>query len=195
MPDWDERYRRGEHASIAPSRLLVRVADMLATNGGRRALDIACGAGRHAIFLAERGWQVTAVDASPVGIELTKQRARERGVTVETIVANLERGEFTITPDAYDLICVFYYLQRNLFPHIRAGVHPGGTVVAAIHLTDESPDARPMNPAFLLQPGELSAEFQRWEITHYHESQLLDDDPGEHHRRTAEIIAQRPLEQ
>ena len=188
MADWDERYRRGEHATTEPSRLLVRAARGLAPG---RALDIACGTGRHAVFLAGLGWQVTAVDSSSVGIEMTQGRAGERGVTVDARIADLERGEFCIEPEAYDLIAVFYYLQRDLWPQIRAGVRPGGVVVAAIHLIDESPDARPMNPAFLLQPEELRAEFRDWEITHYHETQLQDDDPGEHHRRTAEIIASK----
>ncbi|HEX8653300.1 MAG TPA: methyltransferase domain-containing protein [Pyrinomonadaceae bacterium] len=188
MADWDERYSLGEHATSEPSRLLVRVARGLAPG---RALDIACGAGRHAVFLAEHGWQVTAVDSSSVGIRLTEQRARERGVTVDARVADLERGEFSIDPEAYDLIIIFYYLQHDLWPQIRAGVRPGGLVVAAIHLIDESADTRPMNPAFLLQPEELRAEFSDWDIKHYHETLLQDDDPGQHQRRTAEIVASK----
>jgi tellurite methyltransferase len=188
VADWDERYSCGEHATQQPSQLLVRVARDLAPG---RALDLACGAGRHAVFLAERGWQVTAVDSSVVGIQMTTGRARERGVTVDARVADLERGEFCIDPEAYDLIAVFYYLQRDLWPRIRAGVRPGGVVVAAIHLIDEGTDTQPMNPAFLLQPEELRTEFRAWEITHYHETQLHDDDPGEHHRRTAEIVARK----
>ena len=186
MADWDERYSQGLHATSEPSRLLVRVAEALAPG---RALDVACGVGRHAIFLAERGWQVTAVDASRVGIEVTKERARERGVKLEARVADLERGEFVIEAEGYDLICVFYYLQRDLWPQIRAGLRPGGTLVAAIHLSDDGAETPPANPAFLLQPEELRAEFRAWEITHYYETQLTDDDPGEHHRRTAEIVA------
>lgn len=186
MADWNERYRRGEHAGTEPSQLLVRAAKSLAPG---RALDIACGAGRHAIFLAERGWRVTAVDASVVGIEITKERARERGVVIDARVADLAQGEFLIGPGAYDLVIVFYYLQRDLFPQIRAGVRPGGAVVAAIHTVDDSPGVKPMNAAFLLEPGELRAEFQGWEIEHYDEGKPHDD---EHQRRTAEIIARRP---
>ncbi len=151
MVDWDERYRRGEHILVEPLPLLVRVADTLAPGC---ALDLACGTGRHAIFLAERGWQVRAVDASRVGIELMLARARERGVSVDARIADLERGEFIIEPEAYDLICVCYYLQRDLFPQIRAGTRIGGIVVAVIHLIDDSAEAQPMNPAFLLRPGE-----------------------------------------
>ena len=122
MADWDERYRRGEHAGSGPSRLLVRAVETLPPG---RALDIACGAGRHAVFLAERGFTVTAVDSSRVAIEITERRARERGVRLDAHVADLERGEFVIAPEAYDLISIFYYLQRDLFPQIRAGIKPG----------------------------------------------------------------------
>jgi tellurite methyltransferase len=189
MADWDERYSRGEHATLEPNHLLVRVAETLAPG---RALDLACGAGRHALYLATRGWKVTAIDSSHVGIEVTRERARTLGVEVDARVRDLERGEFEIEREAYDLIAVFYYLQRNLWPRIRAGVRAGGTLVAAIHLTDEDTENETGNPDFLLQPGELRAEFSAWDIQHYHESQLTDEDAGQHHRRTAEIVARKP---
>ncbi len=87
MPDWDKRYRNGEHATKEPSPLLRTAIKSLKPG---RALDVACGVGRHAIFLAEHGWQVVAVDASRVGIEVLQQRAREAGLTVEARVADLE---------------------------------------------------------------------------------------------------------
>lgn len=173
---------------MEPGRLLVQFVE---SSPPGRVLDLACGAGRHTIFLAERGWNVTAVDSSPVAIELTKKRARERGLEVETVIADLERHEFVIEPDVYDLISVFYYLQRDLFPSLRAGVKANGTVVAAIHLVDEDPASRLANPAFSMQPGELRAEFAGWEIAHYHEGQPNDRD---HKRRSAEIVARKPRE-
>lgn len=187
MVDWNERYSRGEHIIKEPMPLLVRVAD---ESKPGRALDLACGTGRHAIFLAERGWHVTAVDASRVGIEIAKTMAKLRKVEVDWRVADLERGEFEIETESYDLICVFYYLQRDLFPQLRAGVRRGGLVIAAIHTIDESPDAQPMNPSFLLQPGELSAEFHGWKILHDYEGAPSEDG---HQRRTAEIVARRVI--
>jgi len=186
VADWDERYRRGEHATEEPSKLLVRAAENLQPG---RALDIACGAGRHALFLAERGWHVTAIDSSRVGIEITGRRASARGMKLETRVADLERDEFTIEPESFDLICDFYYLQRSLFPQIRNGVKRGGLAICAIHMVDEDEEVKPMNPDYLLQPGELLSLFQDWQVEHYHETKLHDEDPGEHHRRTAEIVA------
>lgn len=189
MADWDERYRQGSHATPEPNALLVRASAALVPG---RALDIACGAGRHALFLAARGWQVTAVDASRVGIEITRERARALNVEVDARVADLESGEFEIKRGAYDLITVFYYLQRNLWPQLRAGVSSRGTLIAAIHLAGEDAENETGNPDFLLQPGELRREFGDWEITHYHETQLNDEDAGQHHRRTAEMVARKP---
>ena len=202
MPDWDERYRSGEHSTKEPSPLLRKAIENLKTG---RALDIACGVGRHAIYLAELGWQVTAVDSSRVGIEILQQRARERSARIhvptrrdsqasclreiDARVANLETGEFQIEPDTYDLICDFYYLQRELFPAIRAGVKSGGMFVAAIHLNDGNPDAKPHNPAFLLESGELQTLFSDWEITYYREGA---SDEGGHHHDTAYLIARKP---
>ncbi len=197
MADWDERYRRGEHATDEPNGLLVRAVEMLASRveggslKGRRALDLACGAGRHALFLAARGMRVTAVDASRVGVGLTLSRARERGLEVDARVADLERGEFVIEEGAYDLVCDFYYLQRDLFPAMRAALKEGGLLVAAIHMVDDSPQAKPMNPDFLLRPGELRGAFGGLEILHQHETTGHDPDAGEHTRRSAELIARK----
>lgn len=189
MADWNERYRRGEHATIEPNPLLVRAAEAMEPG---RALDVACGAGRHALFLARRGWRVTAVDASTAGVEITRERARALKLDVDARVADLERGEFGIERGAYDLIAVFYYLQRNLWPELRAGLRSGGTLVAAIHLINEDPEVETGNPGFLLRPGELRSEFDGWRVEHYHETRLNDEDAGDHHRRTAEIVTRKP---
>jgi SAM-dependent methyltransferase len=191
MADWDERYGRGDYATLEPSPLLARAVELCGVGDGRRALDLACGAGRHALLLAARGFDVTAVDASRVGVELLRGRARERGLDVDARVADLERGEFHIEPGAYDIVCDFYYLQRDLFPALRAAVRPGGLFVAAIHLVDEDAHASPMNPDFLLEPGELRAEFDGWEILHDRETSGRDTDAGQHTRRSAELIARK----
>lgn len=189
LVEWDERYRSGEHTTKEPSPLLRTAIEKLKPG---RALDLACGVGRHAIFLAEHGWNVTAVDASRAGIEILNQRAREAGVTVDAHVADLERGEFHLEQDAYDLVCVFYYLQRNLFPPIRAGVKPVGSVVAAIHLNDGKEDAKPSNPDFLFNRGELKQLFADWKITYYREGA---SDEGGHHHDTAYLIARKPRDE
>src|SRR5882724_5154180 len=95
VADWDERYRKGEHAPTIPHQLLTQAVDLLLPG---RALDLACGAGRHAVYLASRGWLVTAVDSSPVGLEIARQRASEAKVKIDTVEADLEQHEFRIEP-------------------------------------------------------------------------------------------------
>jgi len=188
MPDWDERYRRGEHTNDEPHPLVVEFAPKLEPG---RALDVACGPGRHAIWLAERGWQVTAVDSSRVAIEILRRRASEQGVAIDSRIANLELHEFIIEPEAYDLIVVCNYLQRDLFPAIKAGVRISGIVIAAIAMADDDPSVKPMNPAFLLSPGELRAEFaesEKWESLRNFEGKQVGD---KRRRAMAEIVARR----
>src|SRR5689334_16829300 len=182
MPrNWDDRYAGCSNLDFTPAALLVEVAELLPPG---RALDLACGAGRNSLYLASLGWQVTAVDSSPVAIRILRDRAR--GLDVDARVADLETGEFRIEPAGYDLICDFYYLQRDLFPRIREGVRPGGTFAGAIHLFDSSSDAPPRNPAFLLRPQELRVAFADWKIVFYSEAR----EPGQS-RPAARIIARR----
>jgi SAM-dependent methyltransferase len=177
--EWDERHRAAAEQDVAaPLPLVIKVA--LEMKPGR-ALDLACGAGRNALWLAEHGWSVTAVDGSPAAIELLRKRAVERGVNVDAQVADLEKGEYAIEPSHWDLVVICYYLQRDLFEPAKRGVVPGG-VLAAIVLLGEG--------RFSLGPGELRGYFSGWEILHDHEG-----NPGDspEHRAVAEIVARRPF--
>ncbi len=185
MPDWDERYRRGEHTNDEPHPLVVEFASKLKPG---RALDVACGVGRHTVWLAERDWQVTAVDSSRVAIEILRQRSSEKGLVIDSRVADLERHEFIIEPDSYDLILNCCYLQRDLFPAIKAGVRVGGVVIAVIAMIDDDSNVSPMNPAFLLKPGELRAEFEGCELPRDFEGKR---EGSERRRAMAEIVARR----
>jgi len=84
------------------------------------ALDLACGKGRHAVWLAQRGWRVTAIDIVPVEIA---------GVT--TLQADLEAGEYRVQPASWDLIVCWLYFQTDLLPQIRAGLRTGGIAALA----------------------------------------------------------------
>lgn len=181
---WDERYAKGKYSSAKPHRLLIQSTETMKAG---KALDLACGTGRHAIFLAEKGWRVTAVDNSSVGIEIAEQRANEKGLTIDFRVADLEKGEFQIEENAYDLICDFYYLQRDLFAEMKKGVKQGGIIISTIHIYGAGEETG----RFLLREGELREFFDDFEILHYHETSATDTDAGEHHRRTAEIIVRK----
>lgn len=183
MNRWDERYRLGEQANNEPHPLIIEFASRFKPG---RALDLACGVGRHALHLAERGWHVTAVDSSKVAIEILLDRARQLGVSVDARLADLEANEFTIEPGGYDLIVNCCYLQRDLFPAIKTGVRVSGVVIAVIAMVDDDPKVKPMNSAFLLQPGELRAVFEGWELLHD-----VEEKRGEGKRAMAGIVARK----
>jgi len=154
--DWNRYYADPAHVVSAADPLLAQAAEMLPPG---RALDLACGPGRHSLYLARLGWRVTAVDSSPVAIRLL--RAQKAGLPIDEHLADLARGEFAIPPNAYQLICDFLYLQRDLFPQIREGVHPGGVFAGAIHLFDETCPAPPPQSRFPAAAGRIARPF-RW---------------------------------
>jgi tellurite methyltransferase len=185
--DWNERYRLRERAAedldAAPTPLLVETAARLAPG---KALDLACGAGRNALWLAEHGWEVTAVDGAAAAIEILRTRATERGLKINTIVADLEKDEFEIEPSRWDLIAMCYYLQRNLFEPAKRGVAPGGILISIVHVNEPGEADGPSH----LRPGELEQYFADWEILHLFEGNAND---SAHRRAVAEIVARRPL--
>jgi SAM-dependent methyltransferase len=190
MPDWNERYRRGEHVIPDPLPLLVQNENLIAqAAGGRgRALDLACGTGRHALYLAEKGWHVVAVDSSEVALDLLSRDARAKSLSIDIRRADLENSEFSIEAEAYDLILDCCYLYRALFPAIRVGVRRGGIFFGTIALVDNAPGVAPMNPVFLMNPGELEAQFEGWRLLHANEARMVS---APHSRLMAELIAQR----
>jgi tellurite methyltransferase len=184
--DWDKRYRLREHAAsdfeAGPTPLLVDTATALAPG---KALDLACGAGRNALWLAQHGWKVTAVDNAKTAIAILLQRASERLVNIEAVAANLEKGEFWIAPRSWDLIAICYYLQRSLFEPAKLGVIPGGMLISIVHVSEPGEADGP----FRLRPGEHAKYFTGWEILCAREGRA--NDPA-HRRPVSEIVARRP---
>jgi SAM-dependent methyltransferase len=158
--NWNERYATGEASDRPPEPLVVQAIQSRVPG---RGLDLACGLGRNALYLAAQGWDITAVDYSRVALDILSQRAAE-GLSVHPILANLEAGEFTIEPNAWDLIIDTCYLQRSLFPSIRQGIKTGGIFVGVFAMSG-------INPAYLLKAGEAKELFEGWNLLHYEESE------------------------
>lgn len=180
LHSWEEKYREKAGTPRQPDPLLIKVSSDL-TPG--RALDLACGTGRNALWLAQQGWNVTAVDGSPSAIETLHAHAAELGVNVETRVADLEQGWYKIEPVRWDLIAICYYLQRSLFESAKRGVVPGGTLLAIALMVEPGKEHSP----FRVQPGELRSFFEDWDVQHYREG------ANSSHGAVAEIAARRPL--
>lgn len=137
-----------------------------------RALDLACGSGNNALWLADRGWSVTGVD-------------RIRTIDDPRIVvhiADLEKHEYTIEPGAWDLIVMSYYLQRDLFPAVWEGLSPDGVAIIIVHLFEPGHE----QSRFSLHSGELRAAFPEAEVVAYREGRTSPES-----RAVAQIAIRR----
>lgn len=165
---WDKTYLRKDYLfGKDPSDFLVKNVEQLPLGP---ALDIATGEGRNAVYLAKKGFQVEGVDISVVGLRKAQKLAAENGVKLQTVNADLNK--YKIRTNYYSVILNFLYLQRNLFPQIKAGLKKGGVVVFETHTTDQlkNSGSATWQREYLLEPGELKKAFSEFEILHYSES-------------------------
>jgi SAM-dependent methyltransferase len=169
---------------ISPSLWLTSNAHLLPRTGD--ALDVACGSGRNALWLADRGLRTTAVDRDADAIEALNVEAARLRLPLKAEVVDLESGHFRFTPDTYDVIVVVHYLHRRLFPTILDALRPGGLLVYETFTRAQAARGRPTNPAFLLEPGELVMRVQPLEVVVSREG----DYEG---RMVASVIARRQL--
>jgi len=154
---WNSKYKVSEYIfPLTPSKFLEDNLDLvLRLAPGSRALDLACGEGRNAIFLAKHGFDVTAIDIAEEGLVKGRGRCWREKVRVDFVCADLEQYRITET---YDLILNFNFLLRNLVPQAVAALSPGGVLVMETIL--DSPELEGVhNKSFLLQPGELRRLF------------------------------------
>jgi SAM-dependent methyltransferase len=178
---WDERYGGRELLwSATPNRF---VAEETAGLPPGRALDLAAGEGRNAVWLAEQGWAVTAVDFSPVGLAKARELAAHRGVQVEWVTADL--ADWTPPPAAFDLVVIAYLhagadLLRRVLGAGAAALVPGGSLVVVGHDIDnlDRGHGGPPDPAVLYTVGGMVAALPGLEIARaeqVHRSVELDD--------------------
>ncbi len=177
---WDARYGKAESFVYGsePVRFLKEQMPTLARRKGR-ALCLAAGEGRNAVYLAQQGFKVVAVDISAVGLEKCRALAQRRGVEVETVTADLTTFDLGI--EGYDLITDFYYHQPDLLPKILAALKPGGFFILQNFSVDQPATGRfgPKNPAYLAKPNELLLAFSDYRIRHY-EDTVVELNEGMH---------------
>lgn len=187
---WNERYARDDLEPFpdAPAAWLVEHRDLLAAGG--RALDVACGDGRNALYLAQHGYAVDAIDASDVVIDALRVAAAERGLAVAPRVLDVEREPLPDGP--YDAIVVMNFLERDLFGPLQEALAPGGLLfyetLAQAHVDELG---RSFNPAYLLDRGELLRAFARLEVVAHQEGVV---ERAGSPRGVASIVARRPAD-
>jgi tellurite methyltransferase len=140
---WDARYRARSHASEALDPFVSLALDRVAREcSAGSALDLACGAGRHAVELARRGWRTEGWDVSTVGLQLCAERARGAGLQVVTRAVDLVRADVPRIATPFDLLVVVDYLERPLLGRLADLVRPQGWLVYAT-FAPEWPGERP----------------------------------------------------
>lgn len=183
---WNARWR--EKAAIVDWQgdpWLQRIMPLLRPG---RVLDVACGSGRNALFLAERGFTVTAVDLSREALALLNREADRRELAIATRLVDLEAAEPPLPPGPFDLVIDFFFLYRPLLPLLAKRVRPGGLLVVRTFSRAGSFSGGPDNPDFSLAPGELLGICQGWEVL-LHEEGL---EPAHQGGSLAGIVARRP---
>jgi tellurite methyltransferase len=177
---WNARYRDRGNDPGPPSDWLVQNRALI---GGTRALDLACGTGRNARFLAGLGFTVDALDISDVAIEALT------GVPgVRARVADLERE--SLPAGAYDVVLIINYLQRDLFAPAAAALAPRGVLIAeTVTRAHVEELGRDFDSRFLLEPGELRDAFPCLDVLRFEEGVVQRSGRP---RAVAALVAQRP---
>lgn len=179
---WNQRYQAADDWYAQPRSFLVQHAHLLPERG--LALDLAMGMGQNAAFLVKRGLQVIGLDISLTAVSAAKQRCPE----IMAAVVDLE--QYRLSRAQFDLLLDLYYLDRAWFAEFWNLVKPGGLLVMetlTLEMLAERPD---LDARHLLQPGELRAAFQEWEILVYREDSIRSDHG--HQKSVASLIARRP---
>lgn len=135
-----------------------------------RALDVACGQGRNALYLASLGFELTALDISAVALEKGRKQAEEGSLSIHWQQADLEQLQFPAAH--YDLIVSVNYLQRSLIPQLKTALKTGGHVIFETYLIDQQAIGHPKNPDYLLAHNELLDHFRDFRVLCYREGKF-----------------------
>jgi SAM-dependent methyltransferase len=185
---WEKRFGRKEFAlGKEPNPFLKRHIHLLPKG---KALDVATGEGRNAVFLAQNGFEVDAVDISEKGLKKARKLAREKGVKINTFLVDLDR--YQIEKERYDLIANFYFLKRRLIPGIRKGLKKGGKVIFETYLLEHRTfgTGGPKQAKYFLKPNEPLRLFRNFRILFYREGIFRE---GGKRKAVASLIAEKNL--
>lgn len=183
---WNQRYAEDSYRKTNPLKLL---SDWLPRIPAGRALDVACGAGRNALLLAEAGFRVDAIDISAIGLKQLDAEARERGFSVNCIEHDLDQP-YAFATD-YNLIVVLWYVNLPLIARLCACLAPGGYLVCEEHLRSEQEVIGPGNDNFRVAPGALRAAVSSLDLLLYEESVEATAEGGL--LASARVVGTRPL--
>ena len=172
---WDIKYEQGLPSLTEPDPFFISAYERFVTTSlpkPGKALDLAGGLGRHALWLASRSWQVTVVEISDVAIGKLSQAALELNVNVDLFAG--DAAEYKLEPAHFDLIVLFYHLDRSLFPKIVSALKPGGMLISKMSLRWDSGASLTTASINPLHRNELPSLVPELDVLHHQERPVRD---------------------
>ena len=162
------------------------LANALLAPRGARTLDVASGRGRHALLLASAGFPVRAVDRDAGQVAWLNAVGRRLQLPLDARVVDLEDAAADLGEEEWELVLVFNYLHRPLFPALVRALKPGGILLCETYTTEQARHGRPTNPDHLLEPGELPRLVAPLEVLRQREGEIDG-------RSLASVAARKPF--
>ncbi len=179
---WEAKYAAGNpNPGFVPDPLLVRHTSLLDGNGW--ALDLACGVGQNAMYLAKRGYEVLAIDGSYNGLHYCRDALTGTHLKVHLVVADLDG--FAFPRDYFKLVIVFRFLDRRLIENLKQAVVPGGLLMYETFNVNRLNSSPQMTRSYLLEPGELAPMFAGFDT-------IETNDTSENPSELSHWIGRRP---
>jgi SAM-dependent methyltransferase len=184
MSRWTGPRVHDPSAVVGPSPWLLSNASLAPR--GAKTLDVACGRGRHALLLAGAGYAVRAVDRDAAHVAWLATLARRLQLPLDAAVVDLEAPGADLGTGEWELVLVFNYLHRPLFPALVRSLKPGGLLLCETYTREQAKRGKPTSPDHLLEPGELKRLVAPLEVVREREG----DYDG---RAIASVAARRPV--
>lgn len=182
---WNRIYSQADHVQYPPAKVLTDNAYLLPETG--TALDLACGLGSNALFLAECGMTVEAWDISRVAIEKLDHTANSKGFSLNAKVRNINKLAFSDC--SFDVIVVSRFLDRSICEQIMGTLRPEGLLFYQTYTREKVNDQGPNNPDYLLVENEMLALFADLRVVFYRENGCIGH-KNEGLRNEAQFIGQ-----
>ena len=183
---WDQIYAAGNEKPAEPCRALSSHSHLLPAEGD--ALDLACGRGGNALYLAARGFAAHAWDISPVAVKALSDRARRNGLPLAAQQRDVSADP--PEPETFDIIVVSRFLDRAIAPAICDALRKHGLLFYQTFIREKTGDTGPNNPAYRLEANELLRLFQSLHLIYYHEEGNVGD-TARGFRNEAMLVAQK----
>ncbi len=169
---WNAKYKTGNpNPDFEPDPILLASTSLL---GGRgNALDLACGVGHNAIFLARNGYDVLAVDGSLTALRYCQAALQGSKLPLLLVAADLER--FVLPPDLFDVVLVIRYLSRPLFPRLKRTSKPGGLIIYKTYNINYLHERPTFHEEYLLKRGELAKTFDDFDVIATNDSPRIEE--------------------